>query len=172
MKFKYADILDNDISDSIKGIAVSIWLQGCHFHCEGCHNENLWDFNGGKDVPDNIIDILSEKISKNGIYRNFSILGGEPLCEENIEFTEYLVKNIRDRFESIKILLWTGYTYEKLKSNNLYSNILSNIDILIDGRYEKDKRDVTLLLRGSSNQRVIDVQESLKQSKIVLYNFK
>ena len=170
MKYKYADIMDNDISDSINGIAVSVWMQGCPFHCADCHNSELWDFDGGKEMPDNFIDILYDKLVANNVKRNLSILGGEPMCNENIDATEYILSNIKKRLPDLKVLLWTGRTWEDLMNDKIKTfGVLMYVDILIDGRYDRSKRDVTLPLRGSSNQRVIDVPNSIKENNIILY---
>ena len=114
--------------------------------------------------------------------RNLSILGGEPLCKENIEFTHNLILSVKRIYKNNKIYVWTGYTYQDIvvlcddKSSILsedlrqkLSEIMNNIDILVDGKFEKELRDITLPFRGSSNQRIIDVKKSLKNNEVVLY---
>lgn len=157
---KYAGLIENDIADSINGISVSFWVQGCPFRCKGCHNQQTWDFNGGLDLPDDYLQKISEAISANGVTRNLSILGGEPLCQQNINLVASIVCYIRSQYSNITIYLWTGYTLSELNNiDNKISlcRILNNIDYLIDGRYNKDLRDVTLKLRGSSNQNVYHI---------------
>lgn len=151
---KYAKIISNDYING-EGVCVSFWTQGCPHHCVGCHNPETWSFNGGlEDSEENIINIIIEAISANGIQRNFSILGGEPLCAENREFVKKLSKTIHKTFPTITIYCWTGYLYE-----NIEQQYLEDIDILIDGPFQIDKRDITLKLRGSSNQRILNLRE-------------
>lgn len=153
---RYVKIMKNDIVDG-EGICVSLWMQGCPFHCHNCHNPETWDFNGGFEIPMDIRGQLIKDIAENGIIRNFSVLGGEPLCDENLSVVEDIIKGVRTAYPSIKIYLWTGYTIEQLQAKNdkRINNILSNIDILIDGPYVDEQKDITLKLRGSKNQRVL-----------------
>lgn len=153
---RYVKIMKNDIVDG-EGVCVSFWIQGCPFHCHNCHNPETWDFNGGFEIPMDIRGQLIKDIAENGIIRNFSVLGGEPLCDENLSVVEDIIKGVRTAYPSIKIYLWTGYTIEQLQAKNdeRISNILSNIDILIDGPYIDEQKDITLKLRGSKNQRVL-----------------
>ena len=157
---KYAGIIENDFSDG-EGVCVSLWTQGCPHRCPGCHNPETWDFDGGYEVPDNIRGEIVKAISANGITRNFSILGGEPLCEENLNFVLNIITSVRTAYPHIKIYIWTGYTYRELieKNDKRILEILKNADILIDGEYEQDKRDITLPLRGSSNQNIIKLDK-------------
>ena len=155
---RIADLKSNDIVDIDKGICVSLWEQGCPLHCKNCHNPQTWNPEGGIQI--NLTDLLNniyDAISANGITRNFSVLGGEPLAPYNLENTATIIENVRHKFPQIKIFLWTGYTYESLDLNNQYiSSILSNINYLIDGPYLESQRDITLPLRGSSNQRILE----------------
>jgi len=154
---KYAGLIKNDMANGY-GVCVSYWVQGCPHHCPGCHNPETWDFNGGLEQPWDLLKQIKEAIRANGIQRNFSILGGEPLCPENIYQTEVIVCYIRDMFPDIKIFLWTGYTLEELKKYSFAREakaILDKIDVLIDGPYIEAKRDITLPLRGSSNQNIL-----------------
>lgn len=154
---RYAAIKKNDIVNG-EGVCVSFWVQGCPLHCEGCHNSAIWDFDGGKEFTPAALNEIIKAISANGIQRNFSILGGDPLCEENAFLTELVIEEVRRHYPNIKIFLWTGYYYDELNQNDPHIKyILNNIDYLIDGPYEADKRDVTLRLRGSSNQHIIDI---------------
>lgn len=172
----YADIKENDIVNG-ESICVSFWCQGCHqhFHCKGCHNPQTWDFNGGlESTEENIINNIIYLLNKNNIKRNLSLLGGEPLCFENINFINNLIEEVKKIYKDIKIFVWTGYEIENLQQrikngDKHLENILNNTYILICGPYIEEKRDITLKWRGSSNQRVIDVQKSLKDNKIVLH---
>lgn len=165
-RFRLAGLKTNDCVDG-EGITVSLWTQGCPHRCPGCHNPETWDFNGGyEDENNEIKGKIIKAISENGVTRNFSVLGGEPLCENNKEFVLTIVTSVRTAYPSIKIFLWTGYTYEELINLNdeIINNILTKVDILIDGRFKQEERDLTLYLRGSRNQRVIDLK-SMREAK-------
>lgn len=173
---RYADIKENDIVDG-EGVCVSFWVQGCPLRCKNCQNPSTWDFKGGKELSDDYVNTLGILLDKNGIKRNLSILGGEPLCKENLEITYNIVHGLRDQFKDRLFYVWTGYTFEYLldeineevlnRESKYLNFILHDIDYLIDGRYNDDKRDITLYLRGSNNQRVIDMKETFKTEKIV-----
>ena len=154
---RYAGIIKNDIA-AAPGVCVSFFTQGCPHHCPGCHNPETWDFAKGKTATiDEITDEIIAAIGANGVHRNFSILGGEPMAPQNSALTMKVIQKIRLKYPHIKIFLWSGYTLEELKSiKSIYiGSILRDIDVLIDGRFEQDKRDLTLHLRGSSNQRIL-----------------
>ena len=148
-----------DDTAAAPGISLSVYFSGCHFHCPGCHNPEAQDFNYGYEFDFNIIAEILSKLNKNNIQRKLSILGGEPLCDENLNAVNTLIDWCRQDNPDLKIYVWTGYTYEELLERANVSSrvkeILNKINCLIDGRYEQDKRDITLPLRGSSNQRVI-----------------
>ena len=155
-------MIKNDIAAG-EGVNVSFFTQGCPFKCKGCHNPQAWDFSGGKEFSPAVLDELLEALSANGVKRNLSIMGGEPLCEENIFLVSLIILSVKEQFPDIKIYVWTGYTYEELEARSQLEpkikTILDNIDYLIDGRFELDKRDITLAMRGSSNQRILDMRE-------------
>ena len=157
---KYAGFMENDIVDG-EGVCVSLWVQGCPFHCSGCHNPETWDFDGGYEVPDDIRGKIVKAISANGIIRNFSVLGGEPLCEQNLDFVLNIITSVRIAYPHIKIYVWTGYTFDELieKNDDRILKILKQINYLIDGRYDENLRDITLPLRGSSNQNIIELDK-------------
>lgn len=151
---RVAGLTKNDTTNG-EGICVSLWVQGCPHHCKGCHNPESWDFNGGEYKNNDILlEEIYDAISANGIQRNFSILGGEPLAPQNINDTYYILWEVKQRYPSIKTFVWTGYTLEQLKE--IYKDtLLENIDILIDGPFIKAERDITLKFRGSKNQRIL-----------------
>jgi anaerobic ribonucleoside-triphosphate reductase activating protein len=155
---KYAKIKFNDIVDG-EGICVSFWTQGCPFRCPGCHNPDTWDFNGGVEIPSDIKGQIIKALSANGVQRNFSVLGGEPLCKENLDLVHSLIMAVRIAYPEIKIFVWSGFVIETLKkraeTNEKLADILKNIDVLIDGPFIQEERNITLKLRGSSNQRVL-----------------
>lgn len=157
---KFAGLNKNDFTDGC-GVCVSLWVQGCPLHCSECQNPQTWDFDGGKEVPYDLKGQIVKAISANGITRNFSILGGEPLCEENLDFVLDIITAIRTAYPDIKIYIWSGYTFDELitRKDKRIVEILKRANTLIDGRYEKDLRDITLELRGSSNQNIINLDK-------------
>lgn len=152
---RYAGIIKNDFS-AAPGTSVTFFTQGCPHRCEGCHNPETWDFEGGKEVThDTILEVI-EAITANGLHRNLCIMGGEPLCPENQFLTNLIINSVKEKLLGTKIYLWTGYCLEDLDmNNNRIKSILEQVDCLIDGPYDKTKRDVSLFMRGSSNQRIL-----------------
>lgn len=152
---RYAGIIKNDFS-AAPGTSVTFFTQGCPHRCEGCHNPETWDFEGGEEVThDTILEII-EAITANGLHRNLCIMGGEPLCPENQFLTNLIINSVKEKLPDTKIYLWTGYCLEDLDmSNNRIKSILEQVDCIIDGPYDKTKRDVSLFMRGSSNQRIL-----------------
>ena len=153
---RYADIIYNDIVAG-DGLCISFYTQGCPHHCPGCHNPETWNFDGGKEFKPDLIDDILKGLTAQDIERSFCILGGEPLCGENLFLTTLLVKTVKEQKPDTKIYIWTGYTYEELiKSTSPHMKIiLDNIDVLIDGPFIQEERDITLALRGSKNQRIL-----------------
>lgn len=152
-----------DDTAAAPGISLSVYFSGCHFHCPGCHNPEAQDFNYGRDYNLDVRQEIIQKLNKNGVMRTLSILGGEPLNEENIGDVLNLIGWCKLDYPDLKIYVWTGYTIEELEARNDddVKAVLKNITCLIDGRYEQDKRDTTLPLRGSSNQRIIMMEDYL-----------
>lgn len=152
---RYSAIVPNDVVNG-EGVCVSFFVQGCPHHCEGCFNPETWDFKGGQLYTDHTKWEIIEDIGANGLTRNFSILGGEPLDDRNLAMVDEVVSAVRQAYPNIKIFLWTGYTIESLSSvfDSRLGHILNTIDILIDGPFIEAKKDLSLKLRGSSNQRI------------------
>lgn len=160
---KYAQIREMDVTNG-SGIGVALFTQGCPYHCKNCFNPETWDFNKGmvwtKETENKIIELLKpEYITR------LTILGGEPLIERNIEPLTALLKRVKGIYPDKQVWLYTGGDFEVLEG--LYEEIFQYIDILIDGRYVDDLRDYKLKWRGSSNQKIIDVQASLKSGNVV-----
>ena len=151
---RIAKIKDNDVANG-SGISMSVWTQGCPHHCKGCFNMNTWSYDEGREFTDDDLNYIIKNIDKHNVKRNLSILGGEPLCPENVEGVIKLCKTIREIYPSKKIYLWTGYTFEEF--NSTQKEVLKYVDIIVDGKFEIDKKDLGLLLRGSSNQRIINI---------------
>ena len=182
---RFASMRNLDISNG-EGVGVSLFVQGCDRHCFNCFNPDTWDFNGGKEWTEETKNKFIKLIDRPYINR-ISVLGGEPLAEQNLDEVLSLIKEIRISFPKKTIWLYTGFEWDSLMAKicqptfpdekfehdrNIHmkrQKIISNVDVLIDGEYIDEQRDITLKWRGSSNQRVIDVKQSLTQNKIVLY---
>lgn len=158
---KYAGIIYNDMC-AAPGISVTLFTQGCPHHCEGCHNPETWDFNGGKEFTPEVLKNIVDGLTKNGIKRSFCIMGGEPLCEQNTLLTLMTIQYVKQHLPEVKIYLWTGYYYEELLKSldPKIPLILKAVDVLIDGPFVKSLRDITLKMRGSSNQNIINLKEN------------
>ena len=160
---RYNKIRKMDIADG-PGVRVSIFMQGCSFNCKNCFNKDTHDFCGGKEFTDETIDRVLELCEKDHI-EGLSILGGEPMHPKNIEGTTKLAKAFKEKFPNKNVWAWSGFLFDQdLKDKE----VLNYLDTLVDGQYVDELRDPTLKWKGSSNQRVIDVQESLKCNNVVL----
>ena len=170
----YADIKNYDISNG-PGVRVSVFVSGCNHHCKGCFNECAWDFNYGKEFTEETVNEIIKDLDKDYI-SGLTLLGGEPLEYQNQKGLLPLVKKVKEKFPNKNIWCYTGYDFEKDILENMASTwdetteMLSYIDILVDGEFVEAKKDVSLRFRGSSNQRIIDVKESLKQKNIILWD--
>ena len=164
---RYSQIKNNDIANG-KGIMMSLWTQGCPHRCKGCFNPETWNYNGGMEFTQEVEQYILDNINAHNISRNLSILGGEPLCPENVDGVLALCKKFKERYPEKMIYIWTGYVVEDF--NDTQKELLNYIDILVDGKFEKDLKNLSLKLRGSSNQRIIDVKKSLGENKIILSN--
>lgn len=156
---QYSGLIENDIA-AAPGLCVSFFVQGCPHHCPGCHNPETWDFDGGIEFTPDVLDKIVEALTKQNIQRNFCVMGGEPLCLENAFLTFMVVKHVKDHVPNAKIYIWSGYTIEELEHaiHPLVKASLELADYLIDGPYQEELRDITLDMRGSSNQRIIPLK--------------
>lgn len=150
------------------GIGVVLWVSGCNRHCHGCHNPQTWDFNAGQPFTEDTMQELLEALNKPYISR-LTLSGGHPLEPKNLEVVYKIIKTVKENFPNKSIWLYTGYIFEYALPNNDVYNIVSLCDVVVDGRYNEHEKDISLAWRGSSNQRVIDVQKSLKQNEVILY---
>ena len=182
---RFASMRNLDISNG-EGVGVSLFVQGCDRHCFNCFNPDTWDFNGGKEWTEETKNKFIKLIDRPYINR-ISVLGGEPLAEQNLDEVLSLIKEIRISFPEKTIWLYTGFQWSQIiakihppifpdekfeHDRNIHmkrQKIISNVDVLVDGEYIDEQRDLTLAYRGSKNQNVIDVKQSLAQNKIVLY---
>ena len=160
---RYNTIRKMDIANG-PGIRVSVFMQGCSFHCENCFNPDTWDFKKGKEFTEETIEKIIELCAPTYI-KGLSILGGEPMHPFNIKGTEKLAKRFKEAYPDKNIWSWTGFLFDRdLKDKD----VMKYIDVLVDGQYVDSLHDPTLKWKGSSNQRVINVQKSLKKGKVVL----
>ena len=161
LKMHYNKIRKMDIANG-PGVRVSIFMQGCTFHCKNCFNPETHDFNGGKEFNDEVILKVLE-LSKYDYIKGLSILGGEPMHPKNIEGTTKLAKAFKEMYPDKTIWVWSGFLYEDLKDKD----VLNYIDVLVDGNFKEELHNPMLKYRGSSNQRVIDINKSKKMDKVV-----
>lgn len=168
----YGNIKFCDIADG-EGIRTSLFVSGCKNHCEFCFNPETWDFNYGQPFDDLTLNKIMDSLKPSHI-AGLSLLGGEPMEIENQETLSDLVTLVKDKYPNKNIWVYTGYLFDKdLKEGGrryteFTDKFLSKIDILIDGKFKNDLKDLTLQYRGSSNQRIINVQKSLKEGSVVL----
>lgn len=170
---RYASMRNLDISNG-ENIGVSLFVQGCHFHCNNCFNSETWDFEGGYSWTEKATKDFLNLINRSYIKR-VSILGGEPLTSRNVEEIFHLISTIRNLFPTKTIWLYTGFTWEQIMNPTnsddiLRKEIVSQCDVVVDGEYIDELRDITLEWRGSSNQRVIDVKKSIEKGEVVLWS--
>ena len=171
----YMQIEKASISNGL-GFRVVLYCSGCSLKCEGCFNPETWDCNAGRQFDKTAKEFLFNQLDKPYI-KGVTLTGGHPLEDENAEATYLLVKEIKNKFPSKDIWLYTGYTWENIFPNIATCNLTLNTmykqrivemcDVVVDGPYIEEQRDITLAFRGSKNQRLINVKETLKSGKIV-----
>ena len=161
---RYNCIRKMDISDG-PGVRVSIFMQGCDFHCKNCFNSETWDFNGGKEFTDDTIKQVLDLCNKDTI-KGLSILGGEPMNPCNIAGTTKLAKAFKEAYPNKTLWAWSGYKFDEYLKDK---EVAKYLDVLVDGQYKDELHDFRLAWRGSSNQRVIDVQKSLANNNVELF---
>lgn len=157
---KYAGIIKNDFA-AAPGVCLSFFVQGCPIRCKGCHNPECWDFDGGKTFTAETINEIIEGLTANGIQRTFCVMGGEPLCDDNLFLTTLVIREVKTRLPETPIWVWTGYEAETIFNSKdthmLY--IINNVDGFVTGPYIEELRDITLPMRGSSNQQIIELTD-------------
>lgn len=170
----YGNIKNCDIANG-EGVRVTLFVSGCTNHCKGCFQPQTWDFNFGEEftpaVENKIIGML-EPDYINGL----TLLGGEPFEPENQKALLPFIERVRAIYPNKTIWAYSGFTFEQMLTSGTHCNteytqkMLENIDILVDGRFEEELKDISLKFRGSSNQRIIDVKRSLEAGKIILWD--
>ena len=170
----YADIKKADVANGI-GVRISLFVSGCTHHCKGCFNEEAWDFHYGNEFTNKEIEKIINLMDHPYI-AGLTLLGGEPLEHVNQQGILPLLRKVKEKFPNKNIWCYSGYTFEKdilgrmCKEWEETKELLSYIDVLVDGKFEEDKKDIKLRFRGSSNQRIIDVKKSLEENKTVLFD--
>ncbi len=169
----YAEIKKYDVANGL-GVRISLFVSGCTHHCKNCFNSIAWDFNYGKtfnkDIEDEIIEFL-----KKPMISGLTILGGEPMEIVNQKALYEFVKRVKNEVPNKSIWCYTGYLLEDLlygsQHIDITNDLLNMIDILVDGKYIDELKDITLKYRGSSNQRIIDLKQTLLKNEIILVKF-
>lgn len=169
MKYRYNNIVYNDTANG-EGVRISLFTQGCRHFCKGCFNKDIaWDFNGGKEFTENELNeiMMVFKLYKNG-YDGLSLLGGDPF--QNLGISNLLVDTFRKEFKDTKtIWIYSGDTFEEIINDKNKFNLLKKCDVLVDGEFKQELYNPNLKFKGSSNQRIISIRESINQNKIILY---
>lgn len=166
----YGNIKDHDIANG-PGVRVSLFVSGCTHHCYNCFNPETWDFGYGEEFTEDterqIMDYMDH-----GFIAGLSLLGGEPFEPQNSRVLAPFVKQVRERFPDKTIWSYSGYTYEEISSGKLGESgrdLLAGIDVLVDGEFVEEKKNISLRFRGSENQRIIDAARSLEAGNVVLW---
>ncbi len=170
----YGEIKKNDISNGI-GVRTSLFVSGCRHHCKDCFNAQTWDFGFGEAFTEQTMMEILESCEPDWI-NGLSLLGGEPFEPENQRVLLPFLVMFKEKFPDKDIWCYSGFTFEEITGRaksraktDVSAEMLSLIDVLVDGRFEESKKDISLKFRGSSNQRIIDIKKTLSEKRIVLY---
>lgn len=172
---KYGNIKFNAIEDGV-GCRTVLFVSGCRHHCKGCFQPQTWNFDYGEDFTEDVQTTILNSLDKSYI-RGLTILGGEPFEPENQEALLPFIKKVKEKYPDKDIWMYSGYTFEEMHDplylccTEYVDEILENIDILVDGEFKEELKSLMIPFRGSTNQRVIDVKETLKQEKLVLSEY-
>ena len=150
------------------GIRTVLWVSGCDIHCRNCHNQQTWDFNSGIPFTENTMQELLYDLSKPYI-KGLTLSGGHPLDPHNAPKVLEIVKRVKMVFPNKDIWIYSGYVWEDIIKDNTLKEILKCTDVLVDGAYVDELRDISLAFRGSSNQRIIDVKKTLDSNEVILW---
>ena len=169
----YAHVKCDDVVNGW-GLRVSLWVSGCRRHCKGCFNEEAWDFSYGEEFTSESLDRILEALKPSYI-KGFSLLGGEPFEPRNQKVLADVLEKIKEAYPEKDIWCYTGYDFQKdlltgrICDKEITDRMLSCIDILVDGKFVEELKNLKLRFKGSENQRIIDVQKSLKENRIILW---
>lgn len=150
------------------GVRTVLWVSGCDVHCKSCHNQSTWDFNSGIPFTDDTMQEILYDLSKPYI-KGLTLSGGHPLDPHNAPKVLEIVKRVKMVFPNKDIWIYSGYVWENIIKDETLREILKYTDVLVDGAYVDELRDISLPFRGSSNQRIISVQKSLAENKVILW---
>lgn len=169
IRMKYSGIKYSDMING-EGIRVSLFVSGCNHNCKGCFNTIAWNSDYGnefdKETKKKVLDYIKQY---DGIIKGISLLGGDPTYHSNVEPLIEFLEEFKKEFPSKDIWIWSGYTWEQIESDSKKMKLISLCNVLIDGKFENDLKDLSQKWRGSSNQRVINVQESIKCGQVIDY---
>lgn len=166
--FRFAGIDKFDVNNG-NGVGTTLFVQGCSHHCKGCHNQSTWDKSKGIPFTQSIYDELFNELSKKHISR-LTLSGGDPL--DNVELSYFVSKDFKNLYLEKELWIYTGYKYEEIIHQDKYKSLLKLCDVLVDGEFRIEEKDLRLQFRGSRNQRIIDVQKSIVANKIILWERK
>lgn len=152
-----------------EGVRCSLFVSGCSLHCQGCFNKETWKYSYGEPYTRDFEDTILKDLD-NPYIQGLSLLGGDPTDPRNIQTVIYLCQRVKKELPTKNIWCWTGRIFEDMKNNLISRQLLDTIDVLVDGKFQQELYSPDLLFRGSSNQRIIMVKESLANSNIVLYH--
>ena len=167
----YAKIKECDVANG-PGVRVSLFVSGCNHHCKGCFNQVAWDFKYGQPFTQETIDKIIKDLDKDYV-EGLTLLGGEPLEYTNQQGLVPLIKQIKEKLPNKSIWCYTGFDFENDVMGKMYNNweetreLISNIDVIVDGKFEESKKNISLKFRGSENQRLIDVKKSIANNKVI-----
>ncbi len=174
INMNYGEIKKNDIANG-EGVRTSLFVSGCRHHCKNCFNSQTWDFDFGMTFDDDTINEILDSCEPSWV-NGLSLLGGEPFEPENQRELLPFIKKFKEKYPNKDIWCYSGFTFEEITGKRdsrahteISTEMLSLIDILVDGKFVEELKDISLKFRGSSNQRIIDVKKSLEQNDIVLY---
>lgn len=168
----YATIKECDVANG-PGVRVSLFVSGCNHHCKGCFNSIAWDFNYGNEFTEEVMEKVLNALDREYI-EGLSLLGGEPMEYVNQKGLAKLVKKAKERFPDKTIWCYTGFDFEKDVMGRMYESweetkdLVNNVDVFVDGKFEEERKNLSLKFRGSENQRIIDVKKSIKAHEVIL----
>ena len=163
----YIKVTKNDIANGI-GIGCVLWVSGCNCQCYNCHNQSTWDFNAGQSFTEDTMQEILLTLTKSYISR-FTLSGGHPLDPLNAPEVLEIVKRVKMVFPNKDVWIYSGYEWENIIKDETLREIMKYTDVLVDGPYIDELRDVSLAFKGSSNQRIICAKQSLEQNKLILW---
>lgn len=167
----YHNITHDDLKNG-DGVRVVLWVSGCEHHCKECQNPQTWSYDSGIPFDDDALKEILGELKKDYV-SGITFSGGDPLAPQNVLGVRMVLDYVKLNFPHKTVWVYTGYTFEQLmkmgEHDHDYLCAIQNIDVLVDGEYKKDLRDIDLKWRGSSNQRVIDVPKTLREGKVILY---